>query len=72
VTCKKSEFLKCWYSTKGDEENVGTALLLEPTPEFYRDNDDEEKKFKIKINLRWEDENVKIRYHVSVLKLGCC
>ena len=47
VTYAKSEFLKCWYSTKEDEENVGTALLLEPTPEFYRDSDDEEKKFKI-------------------------
>jgi ATP-binding cassette subfamily B protein len=47
VSYKRSEFLKCWYSTKKDEENVGTALLLEPTPEFYRDSDDEEKKFKI-------------------------
>ena len=47
ATFTKSEFLKCWYSTKEDEENVGTALLLEPTPEFYRDSDDEEKKFKI-------------------------
>ncbi len=47
TTFTKSEFLKCWYSTKENEENIGTALLLEPTPEFYRDSDDEEKKFKI-------------------------
>jgi ATP-binding cassette subfamily B protein len=47
VTYTKSEFLKCWHSTKEDDEQIGTALLLEPTPEFYRDNDEEEKKFKI-------------------------
>lgn len=47
VKYQKSEFLKCWYSTEVGNENVGTALLLEPTPEFYRDHDDEEKKFKI-------------------------
>jgi ATP-binding cassette subfamily B protein len=47
VVYNKKEFLKCWYSSKENEESIGTALLLEPTPEFYRDSDDEEKKFKI-------------------------
>ena len=27
----KDEFLKCWYSTKSDGVDEGTALLLEPT-----------------------------------------
>jgi len=36
----KEEFLKCWYSTKSDGVQEGTALLLEPTPEFYRQEDE--------------------------------
>jgi ATP-binding cassette subfamily B protein len=36
----KDEFLKCWYSTKSDGVREGTALLLEPTPEFYRHDDE--------------------------------
>jgi ATP-binding cassette subfamily B protein len=39
---KKDEFLRCWYSTKDGGENEGVALLLEPTPDFYA-NDDEQK-----------------------------
>lgn len=31
----KDTFLKCWISTTVHGESVGTALLLEPTPEFY-------------------------------------
>lgn len=31
----ESEFLKCWISTKHKGKNVGSALLLDPTPEFY-------------------------------------
>lgn len=40
----KDEFLKCWYSTKNDGLQEGTALLLEPTPEFYRQEDEEKSK----------------------------
>ncbi|MDX9783119.1 MAG: cysteine peptidase family C39 domain-containing protein, partial [Bacteroidales bacterium] len=40
----KDEFCKCWYSTKSDGIDEGTALLLEPTPEFYRQEDDEKSK----------------------------
>ncbi|MDR2993325.1 MAG: hypothetical protein LBV11_05750 [Bacillus cereus] len=31
----ESEFLKCWISTKHKGKDMGTALLLDPTPEFY-------------------------------------
>lgn len=31
----KEQFLKCWISTKSEGEDMGTALLLEPTPNFY-------------------------------------
>jgi len=40
----KDEFLKCWYSTKSDGVDEGTALLLEPTPEFYKQEDEEKQK----------------------------
>lgn len=40
----KSEFCKCWYSTKSDGSDEGTALLLEPTPEFYKLDDEEKQK----------------------------
>ena len=40
----EAEFLKCWYSTKSDGVEEGTALLLEPTPEFYRQEDEEKQK----------------------------
>jgi ATP-binding cassette subfamily B protein len=44
----KAEFVKCWISTKSDGEDMGTALLLETTPEFYKsdieDKDAEDKK----------------------------
>ncbi len=42
----ESEFLKCWYSTKSDGVQEGTALLLEPTPDFYRQEDEEKGKLK--------------------------
>ncbi|PXV69000.1 ATP-binding cassette subfamily B protein [Dysgonomonas alginatilytica] len=31
----KEQFIKCWISTRSEGEDVGTALLLEPTPDFY-------------------------------------
>ena len=40
------EFLKCWFSTKNDGMQEGTALLLEPTPDFY--NQEAEEKGKLK------------------------
>lgn len=40
VTYDEADFKKCWYSTKKDEEEKGTALLLEPGPELF-DGDDE-------------------------------
>jgi ATP-binding cassette subfamily B protein len=42
----ESEFLKCWYSTKSEGIQEGTALLLEPTPDFYRQEGEEKGKLK--------------------------
>ncbi len=40
VTYDEADFKKCWYSTKKNEEEKGTALLLEPGPDFF-DREDE-------------------------------
>ncbi|MDH6310610.1 ATP-binding cassette subfamily B protein [Dysgonomonas sp. PFB1-18] len=45
-TLNKSEFLKCWISSRLAGEDTGSALLLEPSPYFYtQDNgfDDSDK-----------------------------
>lgn len=42
ITYKESEFKKCWLSTKVGGEEKGTALVLNPGPEFY-ELDDEKK-----------------------------
>jgi len=36
----EEEFLKCWYSTRNEGVHEGTALLLEPTPDFYNEDDE--------------------------------
>lgn len=33
---KTGEFLKCWAGSVQNDKKVGTALLLEPTPAFYK------------------------------------
>jgi ATP-binding cassette subfamily B protein len=42
----EEEFLKCWISSKNDGKDTGTALLLEPTPDFFTCEDDREKQEK--------------------------
>lgn len=42
----REEFLKCWLSTKTEGEKQGAALLLEPTPDFYKHEDEEKGKLK--------------------------
>ena len=46
----KEEFLKCWISTRTNNEDKGTALILYTTPAFY---DAEDEKAKSKVNLRY-------------------
>jgi ATP-binding cassette subfamily B protein len=40
VNYTKEEFLRCWISDKQEGEDVGVALLLEPTPDFYSQEDE--------------------------------
>jgi len=39
----RDEFCRCWHSSKKDEKDTGTALILQPSPEFYDYEDDKEK-----------------------------
>jgi ATP-binding cassette, subfamily B, bacterial len=41
VTYTKKEFLGGWVSTKKEGEDQGLALLLEPTPDFYKMDDED-------------------------------
>lgn len=36
----KEEFLRCWISDSMEGKDVGVALLLEPTPDFYAQEDE--------------------------------
>ena len=40
VKYSKKEFLKGWLSTKEGENDQGICLLLEPTPDFYKQEDE--------------------------------
>ncbi len=40
------EFCHCWLSSKKAEKDTGTALLLQPTPDFYTYEDDKAKQEK--------------------------
>jgi len=42
----KEEFCKCWYSSNSGGKDVGIALLLQPSPDFYDYEDDKEKQQK--------------------------
>ncbi|MDR2915638.1 MAG: peptidase domain-containing ABC transporter [Tannerella sp.] len=42
VVFNEEEFKRCWISTKAGEQDTGTALLLEPGPEFYSMEDGQE------------------------------
>jgi len=42
----EEEFCRCWYSSKNQGKDTGTALLLQPSPEFYDKEDDKQKQEK--------------------------
>lgn len=50
ITYTKEEFIKAWIGNNADENTEeGVALLVEPTPNFYSDNlDEEDQKFGFK------------------------
>lgn len=38
----EEEFLKCWLSTNTQGEDMGTALMFQPGPEFFKQEDEKE------------------------------
>ncbi|MEQ3235853.1 peptidase domain-containing ABC transporter [Bacteroides cellulosilyticus] len=44
VTYHEEELKKCWLSTKVDGDEKGAALALEPSPDFYSQEDEPESK----------------------------
>lgn len=42
ATYTEEEFKRCWISTKVDGADTGTALLLEPGPQFYDQEDEKQ------------------------------
>lgn len=53
LTYTTEEFLKCWHSTRSDGLEEGTVLLLEPGPEFYKQEDDEKQKLSLSYLLNY-------------------
>lgn len=47
VRYTKEEFLNCWISDRTGREDVGVALLLEPTPDFYAQEEEKLDKTKL-------------------------
>lgn len=41
---EEDEFKRCWLSTRAHDHDMGTALLLEPGPDFYDEEGEEEQK----------------------------
>ncbi len=58
------EFCKNWLSTKQDGEDVGIALLLEPTPEFYEQEDEKSDRSKFTFIFRYLKP-----YHKYIIQL---
>jgi ATP-binding cassette subfamily B protein len=49
----KEELMKCWANNRKDNELSGIALLLEPTPDFYNQEDEEKSQKKLTFFLNY-------------------
>lgn len=65
-TMSKEGFLKCWTSTTIQGEKAGSALLLEPTPDFYRKGNDIDTEKKRGLTYFWGYLNP---YRSSIIQL---
>lgn len=54
VTYHEQELKRCWLATKSGGEEKGTALVLEPTPDFYhREEEPEQRERRLRFFLRY-------------------
>ena len=67
----KEEFLKSWISTQQDGEAKGSALLLQPTPDFLNQDDEPVKKSGFRYLMRYLAPYRRYVYHLILgLALG--
>jgi ATP-binding cassette, subfamily B, bacterial len=64
VTYTKEEFLKGWISTKKDGEEKGTALLLQPSPAFYKQDEEAKRKRGLKFLTSYLFPHQKLGYQL--------
>lgn len=73
VEYTRQEFLDGWISTKKDGELKGICLLLEPTPDFYKDSGEKINKSDIKFLLSYLRPHRKFLFQLFLgLILGSC
>ncbi len=60
ITYTKKEFLKHWATTEKNGEKQGIALLLEPTPDFYKQNDEKNDKTKFSFLFKYLKPHTKL------------
>lgn len=53
VAYEEKEFERCWVSTQVEGKDTGSALLLEPGPDFYDREDEKEKERKFSYFFRY-------------------
>jgi ATP-binding cassette subfamily B protein len=53
ISYTKQEFLKYWLSSKEKGEEVGIALILQPTPDFYEQEDEKADKTKFRFLFQY-------------------
>jgi len=71
LTLSKKEFLEGWLSTAKDGEERGIALLLKPSPDFFKQDDEEIKKTGFSYLFRYLKPYKKYLVHLVVgLLLG--
>ena len=71
ITYSKEEFLKGWLSTTQNGENKGAVLLLQPTPEFYQQDEEQKKQKGLHFLLKYLVPHRKLGYQLIIgLLLG--
>ena len=66
ITYTREEFLKGWISTKKDGENKGTVLLLQPTPDFYQQDEEAKKRTGLRFLTRYLFPHKKLGYQLII------
>ncbi len=65
----KDDFCEHWATTQGDGQPVGVALLLEPTPTFYEQEDDKKQglDFSYLLKYLWSYKKLLIQLAIGLL-----